>query len=165
MLFTSRNRIQRYHCGNQSQDFWETVMKTLLMAVCVLIGMAALNANAFGQLHDKGRDLYSACKYTVKFFDDNITTPPQTPMPNEAQLQVLTCYGYVSGFVDSYSFYTPTATYFPFCLPDSGSSLDVIARLYVKYIEDNPKQLDEPRTAGLALALHANYPCHTPKPK
>jgi hypothetical protein len=46
-----------------------------------------------------------------------------------------------------------------------GASFGTVARVYVKYMQANPKMMDLHESIALALALAESYPCPTPAEK
>jgi len=93
-----------------------------------------------------GSGLYAACKAWVAFIDKTA----QERNPSEEMF----CIGYVSGFSDS-------ATGEHFCASDA--TMGTIVRVYLAYMDKNPKMFDLPRGIGLELALRESYPCPVKK--
>lgn len=71
------------------------------------------------------------------------------------------CFGYVDGFMDGVHSASPMisdnwrAT--GFCL--AGSTMDTMIKVYLAFMEKNPKYLDQDKGASLRAALHDAYPC------
>jgi len=71
------------------------------------------------------------------------------------------CLGYVDGFLDGRTS-SPRAgnrldTAKTFCLTDA--SLDTLIKVYLAFMEKNPKYLDYEKWKTLTMALHNSYPC------
>ena len=126
-------------------------MKAALWAVLIFIGI--LSAKAFGQSStspadgSKGEGLYHNCKAAVKFMNGNTEQTEYDPGM---------CVGYIEGFTESGVLSGAASSAYCF---DADTSTGVIIRLYVQFMETNPKLMDAPRFIGLAQALSANYPC------
>jgi hypothetical protein len=71
------------------------------------------------------------------------------------------CSGYVEGFIDGVSSGGPVASKewvaTGFCL--NGTSVDTLIKVYLAFMEKNPKYLDEFKGKTLRMALHDTYPC------
>jgi len=93
-----------------------------------------------------GSGLYSACKAYVSFID-------RTGQPSR-EFDEGTCIGYVSGYADS-------GNDERFCA--SEATMGTIVRVYLAYMDKNPKLFDMPRAYGLELALRESYPCPAKK--
>ncbi len=95
----------------------------------------------------KGAHLYGSCQAAVRLNDD----------PNSAQAKAelassTYCFGYVGGYIDGLNVLKEEV-----CV--RGASLETIARVYVIYMQQNPKLMDEGRALGLLLSLKASYGC------
>lgn len=64
------------------------------------------------------------------------------------------CDGYIEGVFDTYHLILRP----PYCLVD-GASMGTLSRVYVKFMDENPKYLDMHRTIGFVEAMKATYPC------
>jgi hypothetical protein len=105
-------------------------------------------AIAFPPPAERGLVLFQECKAEIRVIDSR---PHALADGNAAR----NCEHYITGFVDGLSFdnklicvnaETPTRT---------------LARLYVSYMEKNPKDLNELQASGLLLALQDAYPCRS----
>ncbi len=63
------------------------------------------------------------------------------------------CTAYIDGFTESGNSL--------FCM--DSSSVATVVRIYVAYMQKNPKLLDQPKSLGLLDALMGDYPCPTKK--
>lgn len=70
------------------------------------------------------------------------------------------CLGYVKGLSAGYAIAKG-----PEICVSEGTAPETLIRLYVQYMEKNPKLLDENLAYGVALALRENYPCHKTEQK
>ena len=89
-----------------------------------------------------GSHLYRACKTSSDSFAraDQRATPLETALSSE-------CLSYVGGFIDAQNLREKPL----FCLGDA--TMGTTVRVYLKYMDENPKTLDSPRWVGLSLAL------------
>jgi hypothetical protein len=90
-----------------------------------------------------GSGLYADCKAYLAIADN-----PKTSSANDLQAGV--CIGYISGFSDSTNGNNV-------CVSDA--TMGTIVRVYVAYMDKNPKLFDAPRAVGVGLALKDAYPC------
>lgn len=91
----------------------------------------------------RGSYLFESCKALLRVADN-------TERSNDSS-SANYCIGYVTGFTDAGAL-TNTL-----CLPDATSG--TIARVYVRYMEENPKLLDSPALIGFQAAMRGNYHC------
>jgi hypothetical protein len=61
------------------------------------------------------------------------------------------CLGYLAGFADA------AGERFGFCV--KGTTTGTLARVYVAYMDKNPKLFDEPESVTVDFALADAYPC------
>ena len=80
-----------------------------------------------------------------------------TSSPNGSQ-----CFGYIDGFLDGVSSQSSPRNQVDmtkaYCFTDT--SVDTLIRVYLAFMEKNPKYLDEAKGKSLRSALHDAYPCH-----
>jgi len=80
-----------------------------------------------------------------------------TSSPNGSQ-----CFGYIDGFLDGVSSQASPRNQVDmtkaYCFTDT--SVDTLIRVYLAFMEKNPKYLDEAKGKSLRSALHDAYPCH-----
>jgi hypothetical protein len=91
--------------------------------------------------------LYRSCRATVRVLDAN---PAGTDIPDSEF-----CRGYIYGLTETF---TTVMQGSPFCFP-SNATYGTAIRLYVRFMESNPKMMDQPQVVGMLASLHANYPC------
>jgi len=94
-----------------------------------------------------GSGLYADCKLFVSGMDNPGSTTAH-------DFQAGTCIGYISGYSDA-------ANDEHFCA--STATMGTIVRVYLAYMDKNPKMFDLPRGYGLELALRDAYPCPVKK--
>ena len=88
-----------------------------------------------------GSALYAHCQEAIRIIDN-----PRA----DGDLQSATeCTAYIDGFTDSGSAL--------FCM--DSSSVATLTRIYVTYMQKNPKLLDQPKSLGLLEAMVDAYPC------
>jgi hypothetical protein len=79
---------------------------------------------------------------------------PESSKPREDDENFDNCASYISGFVDGLG---PT----PGGCPSPDATVGTLIRVYVAYMEKNPKWLDDYRFVGLLRAIREAYPCPT----
>jgi hypothetical protein len=75
-------------------------------------------------------------------------------------LGLMRCIGYLDGVMDSavvLSIAHPEAR--PFCLPETGISLDQARLIFIKWAKDHPDQLHTAARISVAIALGTAFPC------
>lgn len=78
----------------------------------------------------------------------------------EQQTMALKCLSYLDGFIDAIQLSPPQANHKQIiCLPDAGVSVYQIARIAIKWAEDNPKRLHEDRKVMIVSSLVGAFPC------
>ncbi len=92
---------------------------------------------------DRGSNLFSTCKALVRILDS-------APQKDDA-----TAANYCMGFIDGYVAGADTRR----VVCAEGAARATLARVYVAYMEKNPRLLDGEKYAGLLLALAEAYPC------
>ncbi len=75
---------------------------------------------------------------------------PDSPMTEYASGAL--CVAYIDGFTDGLNLERDTV-----CVV--GASLGTLSRVYISYMEKNPRLLDEHKVVGLRRALLDIYPC------
>lgn len=133
------------------------MMRTMICAVmfCEMALLACIFEPAIhGQQEvlseqEKGSSLFQACKANIRVVDSNVE--------GEADhYYAYRCVGYLQGFMDTIPLSSKQA--WPrVCI--GGATIGTLARVYVKFIEDNPKYLDMHRGIGFIEAMRAAYPC------
>jgi hypothetical protein len=83
-------------------------------------------------------------------------------VPAEApQLGQVHCAGYISGLLDMYALMSSPkfggkAIY---CIPAEGISNDQAAKVFMKWANEHPEQLNESARMSFLIALHEAFPC------
>lgn len=95
---------------------------------------------------EKGLWLFHACQAEIRMID--------SPSGGKTPDAVL-CETYVTGFIDG--ILLGAGTHQAFCANEA--SIGTVVRVYVNYMQQHPKLLDEYRPVGLLEAITANYPC------
>ncbi|NSX08777.1 hypothetical protein HTX81_09330 [Pseudomonas lini] len=122
-------------------------MKALLMAVALVGMLASSGAMAKGA---DGNELLTQCQSYIKMIDGET---------NFIAVDAGACGGFVQGVNSTVQFYSDVLKKEDrFCLSD-GVTYAQLGRIVVKYLKDNPKQLNKDRTALVWLALIDAYPC------
>lgn len=116
-------------------------------------GMLALVFSALinqGQLANdvtKGLHLYRSCQAAVRMSNN-----PETVQARAELASSTYCFGYLGGYIDAVNRLKPEV-----CLRNT--SLNAVARVYVAFMDANPKLLDENRAFGVLLATKNAYTC------
>jgi hypothetical protein len=66
------------------------------------------------------------------------------------------CTAYISGFNEATA--ESDSPRKPFCVKDETTTRELV-RIYVAYMQENPKWLDYDKSVGLTLALQGAFPC------
>jgi len=111
-----------------------------------LLALAMLHQSTEIQAVQKGSWLYSACKGAQRYLD-----APTGHKPEEDSSNFDNCTSYIAGFIEGDNGIAS-------CPPDE-ASLGTMLRLYLAYMDKNPKLLDNYRVLGLRTALREAYPC------
>ena len=87
----------------------------------------------------------------------------------EPAISSMHCLGYLDGLVDMNDIFKSNVLKSPsqalICLPkDKQVTVGELARIVVKYLEDNPKQLHESAAALATVALGKAFPCKGKSP-
>lgn len=119
------------------------------MLALLALAMMAQQGNAGLSPQYRGSALYDQCRAFVRILDDTSTAGSDIRLGSM-------CAGYLEGFMDS-QLLSPDAL---MCVPPDATT-GTMARIYVLYMQKNPKELDQPRYVGLIAALVDSYPCPT----
>jgi Rap1a immunity proteins len=96
---------------------------------------------------DTGSFLYHACQAEIRVID----SPTGGESVDKAQQPF--CYAYIQGFVDG-----TNAEGKSFCL--QSATAETVTRVYIAYMEKNPKLFDLYKAEGVFRALSDAYPCN-----
>ena len=69
------------------------------------------------------------------------------------------CAGFIHGVNETVAYWRGIGKGAPFCLPDTGVSIDQARRIYLKYTKENPKSLNERVGWVYIVALSEAFPC------
>jgi hypothetical protein len=94
---------------------------------------------------DIGSDLVKACKASVKVIDGSAAT--------EDTISSEYCRGYIDAFTETFD-----QKAHGIC-PGDHARLGTVVRVYLAFMDKNPKLLDQPKWLGLGLSLADAYPC------
>lgn len=121
-------------------------MKTGLMAVAVagMLGSGAAVAKG-----GDGNELLAQCQQYIKYRDSE----------SFDSFAADTCSGFLQGVVSTVGFYSEILKKDEkFCLADNVTNSQIV-RIVVKYLKDNPKELNKGRALLAWSALQDAYPC------
>jgi len=104
------------------------------------------------QANSTGNDLLRGCTAMVKGADG-----PE--LSGDESALALYWAGYISGFTDSYSITLMGQKPTMYCYPLQGIENGQAARIVVKYLKENPKELYQSARLCLLLALQNAFPC------
>jgi hypothetical protein len=129
----------------------ENRMKRLLTLSVFLACFPVLLAHAEDE---DGNLLLRECKETLN----------ETYKECEPAINSMHCLGYIDGLVAMNDIYKSTvlkgSSQGLICLPkEKPQTVGQLARIVVKYLEDNPKQLHEPAASLATVALSKSFPC------
>jgi hypothetical protein len=97
-------------------------------------------------ISQRGTWLFQACQGAVRWLD-----APMSNKPNGEDAENFdNCTAYIGGFLESPD---------PHVCTSSESTMGTYLRVYVAYMQKNPKLLDTRRSLGLESALSEAYPC------
>jgi Ssp1 endopeptidase immunity protein Rap1a len=113
----------------------------LLLAASPVYPGAAVNGDAL--LHN--------CKIYLSTVDGTAAEP-------KGSSAGVACEGYLRGFIDSHGMESSMTGDYLYCLPPGTSTAQVVL-VVVKYLEDNPTKLHQPRAPLVARALTQAFPC------
>ena len=103
-----------------------------------------------------GADLLPLCKQAVKLAD----TKGQSTFSAADAADIGKCIGYVESFID-FNVIFRSANFsgdVTYC-PPAGTTTETDIRLIVKYLENNPKELQIPANIAAMHALRQAFPC------
>ena len=122
----------------------------------MLVPLLALVLHSQGSLNAPDRStgtyLFQSCKTLIRIIDgeqegNDALSDPTDPM---------FCLPFIDGFISGVNT-VPAGTPRKVCV--SQSSKGTVARVYVQFMQKNPKFLDRTSNIGLYVALAVNYPC------
>src|SRR5512139_2144783 len=114
----------------------------------VLIGLGS-QAEAL----EDGSYFLQACNAAIRQHDGERVSAEET-------VKGVHCLGYIGGFLDGLSLAAGVAkSQFPICLPKKGISANQAARIFVKYLRENPKVLNEPGRDSFVISMRNAFPC------
>jgi len=99
-----------------------------------------------------GTRLYHSCQSASRFAGDTSLGPTAEDISRVSE-----CIAYISGVVDAMHLDNAPL----FCT--GNATVGTTVKVYVAYMDKNPKLLDERRIIGLAGALMDSYPCPVKK--
>ena len=118
----------------------------LVLLLALIAGQAAMPADL-----SRGCHLYGSCQAAARLSDDPASAQAKSELASSTY-----CFGYIGGYMDGLNVLKEQV-----CI--RGASLDTIARVYVLYMQRNPKLMDEGRALGLLLSLKSSYACLRPE--
>jgi len=122
----------------------------MISSLLALVVLSQSHTAVTPRVGDTGSFLYHACLAELRVID----SPSGGESTDKAQQPF--CYAYTQGFVDG-----TNAEGKAFCL--HGATAETVARVYVAYMEKNPKLFDLYKAEGLFRALGEAYPCGASK--
>jgi hypothetical protein len=127
-------------------------MKTGLMAVALVALVGMLGCGSAMAEGGDGNELLRQCQYYIKLADGGAVR-------TDVHFDAGECSGFVEGVVASTFFYSNDLKKDEkFCVPGTVTYSQSV-RVVVKYLKDNPKQLNKSRTGLVWAALKDAYPC------
>jgi hypothetical protein len=124
-------------------------MKTGLMAVA-LAGMLGSGAAMAAESRFDGNELLQQCQSYIKLVDGEKTND---------FFSAGICAGFIQGVSNTVHFYSDDVEKDEkFCKPATVTNAQLV-RIVVKYLQDNPKDLNQGRMTLVWMALMIAYPC------
>ena len=96
----------------------------------------------------KGAALYRSCQAEVRLME----LPDVSHATQPDLIDGAFCVGFVNGFTGNLS-----GARVGVCT--NGSNMGTVVKVYVTFMNENPKLMDEDRRVGLGMALQIAYPC------
>ena len=128
-------------------------MRKSILAIFLTLG-AAFSSEVRASGND-GNELLADCNLVIRMMDDDGVVPSAT----EA-LKVGRCLGMMQGITSLNMVYqVKDRDSALFCLPSNGMSAGQAARIVVKYMRDNPRELHNNGSLVVIAALKDAYPC------
>jgi hypothetical protein len=109
----------------------------------------SMQASPAAEPHHRGSDLYASCVADVKMMDDESYYDPSAAR----------CLYYIDGFIDGLMVNEVSGRRSLVCL--TTYTYGTVARVYVKYMQEHPKAMDQDKAVGFLFALREAYPCKT----
>lgn len=120
--------------------------------VVALVGMMGCGVVNAADVKFDGNELLLECQYFIKLVDGGT-------VKTDALFDGGTCGGFVQGVSNATSLYSDALSKEDkFCV-DDGVTYAQLVRVVVKFLKDNPKQLNKDRTVLVWLALKDAFPC------
>lgn len=115
------------------------------------VGLAVWATNAMAD----GTTLLQLCRSLIPIMEQN----PKAGVSDEDLVGAGRCYGLIEGTVKTIKLMDQVHGKGPtMCSPDTVTPLQM-AKIVVKFVEDNPKLLNESETGLIAMAAADAYPC------
>jgi hypothetical protein len=92
---------------------------------------------------------------------DQLLWECQGKQPSEMpEAGLLSCSRYIDGILDMQAVMIGLGGSFPlFCLPSPGVSVDEAMRIFIKWADQHPGELQKPARVSVVVALNAAFPC------
>ncbi len=119
------------------------MLSCIMLALALGLALQTVTPTDF----TKGSHLFGSCQSAVRMMDNPSAQQTKTEMPGSTY-----CLGYVGGYIDGLNRLKDAV-----CVRDA--TLNTIVRVYVAYMQKNPKLMDEGKALGLLLALTDAYAC------
>jgi hypothetical protein len=124
-------------------------MKLKLVGLLVLLSLQLLDMGSLSSAQTKSEDtsydLYHACQDAVRYVD-----APNSDRPGRTDY----CFGYFEGYTNVLS-----ANSSSLCIGQA--RIGTLIRVYLAYMDKNPKLLDDPKLISVTYALKESYSCPT----
>lgn len=131
---------------------WERVMfRGVLLAAMCAVGIWGRPAMAGLDDVKSVSDLLSDCKSAIRIFERRSKTV-------EDLAKGMVCKGYFWGFEDAHASLGLSSGQKLYCRPDKIRVFDFV-RIFIKWAEDNPQQLQIHPAHGVTFALSKAFPC------
>jgi hypothetical protein len=119
---------------------------------CIVLFFVIVLFSQSAHAEKTGIDLLRGCTNMIKLVENNQVSV-------EDATDVFTWNGYISGFLESNQITNTGKKMTSFCLPDKGITIEQAARIVIRYLKDNPKDLHQSARLCLLLSLQDAFPC------
>jgi hypothetical protein len=123
-------------------------MRTTALVLALLFNALCLNHSSYAAELRRAEELVWGCS-------------GQTTNPALANMEIASCVGYVGGWLDSLALLQGGgALKAPIvCLPPNGISNEQAIRIFVKWVNDHPRDMSEPARLVFLLSIRDAFPC------
>ncbi len=135
----------------------------LMIAACFYYSLPAYSTDQVPDCYDAFRDCSLALEMAQDDFVQNVIKGSK-PLPSkDQQTKAMQCMNYVVGFKDALYVYQlygeKNGIKSAICLPYNNLNNELAVRVVLKYLQSNPKMLNQPQAALMFNAFYSTFPC------